>query len=88
MAGGIGGAGSAAGGFYAAAAAASETDGETFDNDTDFDDYDEWDYAEIVATVYVFAACISRHSKQYLTSEAALSPLHSRRLMAALDHCS
>lgn len=41
---------SAAGGFYVAAAA-SETDGETFDGDADFDESDEWDYSEILATL-------------------------------------
>lgn len=45
-------AGSAAGGFYSAVAA-SETDGETFDGDTDFDEYEDWDYAELFATMYV-----------------------------------
>ena len=44
--------GSAVGGFYAAAAA-SETDGETFDGETDFEDYEEWDYAEMFSTLYV-----------------------------------
>lgn len=34
-------------------ASASETDGETFDGDADFDEYDEWDYHEILNNVYV-----------------------------------
>lgn len=45
-------AGSAAGAFYSAAAA-SETDGETFDGEADFDEYEDWDYAELFATMYV-----------------------------------
>lgn len=51
MVGGGGSVGSAAGGYYAAAATASETDGETFDGDAEFDEYEEWDYAEILATL-------------------------------------
>lgn len=44
--------GSAAAGFYTAMPA-SETDGETFDGEADFDDYEEWDFAEMFSTAYV-----------------------------------
>lgn len=44
--------GSTAAGFYAAMPA-SETDGETFDGEADFDDYEEWDFAEMFSTAYV-----------------------------------
>lgn len=30
-------------------ASASETDGDTFDGDAEFDDYDDWDYAETLS---------------------------------------
>lgn len=50
--------GSTAGGFYAGAAQ-SETDGETFDGDPDFDDYEEWDYSELLAT-------LSKNMKTYV----------------------
>lgn len=48
----IGSAGGASA-LYGVGAPASETDGETFDGDADFDDYDVWDYAEILGTLYV-----------------------------------
>lgn len=32
---------------------ASETDGETFDGETDFDDFEDWDYREMLSTMYV-----------------------------------
>lgn len=32
-----------------AVASASETDGDTFDGDAEFDDYDDWDYAEMMS---------------------------------------
>lgn len=51
-------AGSATGGFYPAVAA-SETDGETFDGDAEFDEYEEWDYAE-------FFANMSKNVKTYI----------------------
>ncbi|CAN8074374.1 unnamed protein product [Agarophyton chilense] len=50
MVGGSTSSGATAAGFYAAAAA-SETDGDTFDGDAEFDEYDDWDYAEILSTV-------------------------------------
>ena len=37
-------------GFYVPAAS-SETDGETFDGDAEFDDYEDWDYAEILSNL-------------------------------------
>lgn len=40
-------------GFFPGVAAASETDGDTFDGDGEFDEYDEWDYQEMLAIVYV-----------------------------------
>lgn len=52
---GIGGA------FYAAGASASETDGDTFDGDADFDEYEDWDYNEILANVYVYSS-LMQHS--------------------------
>lgn len=42
--------GTTAAGFYAAAAA-SETDGDTFDGDAEFDEYDDWDYAEMLSAM-------------------------------------
>lgn len=45
-------AGSAAGAFYNTVAA-SETDGETFDGEDGFDEYEEWDYAEMLSSLYV-----------------------------------
>lgn len=57
MAGGIGtsrgsvGGGSMTGGFYPPGP--SETDGETDNFTDDFGEYDDWDYSEILATVYV-----------------------------------
>lgn len=42
--------GATAAGFYAAAAA-SETDGDTFDGDAEFDEYDDWDYAEVLSAM-------------------------------------
>ncbi|KAI0565630.1 hypothetical protein FGB62_16g027 [Gracilaria domingensis] len=50
MVGGSTSSGAAAAGFYAAAAA-SETDGDTFDGDAEFDEYDDWDYAEMLSTM-------------------------------------
>lgn len=32
-----------------AVASASETDGDTFDGDAEFDEYDDWDYAEMLS---------------------------------------
>lgn len=52
MVGGGSSASSAGGGFYNAIAA-SETDGDTFDGEDGFEDYEEWDYAEMLATMYV-----------------------------------
>ncbi|CDF32160.1 unnamed protein product [Chondrus crispus] len=50
--------GSAAAGFYTAMPA-SETDGETFDGEADFDDYEEWDFAEMFSTA-------SKNVKKYI----------------------
>ena len=47
--------GSIAGNFYAPAAANSETDGETFDGDNEYDEYEEWDYAEMLSNLYVLS---------------------------------
>lgn len=41
--------------FYGTPASTSETDGETFDGDAEFEEYDDWDYAEILANTYVEA---------------------------------
>lgn len=47
--------GSAPGTFYNVAATASETDGETFDGDAEFDDYNNWDFAEVFSNLYAFS---------------------------------
>lgn len=49
---GGGSASGSASGFYIAAPN-SETDGETLDGETDFDEFEEWDYSEIIANMYV-----------------------------------
>lgn len=46
---------------------ASETDGETFDGDADFEEYDEWDYAEILASLYVFFNTYASHPLSSVT---------------------
>lgn len=35
-------------------AASSETDGETYDAETDFDEFDDWNYQEMFSSMYVF----------------------------------
>lgn len=55
----LGGGGNAAGissAFYGGGqgvASASETDGETFDGDGEFDEFEEWDFNEILSNLYV-----------------------------------
>lgn len=46
-------AGSAAGANFYFNVATSETDGDTLDGDAEFEEYEEWDYAEMLATMYV-----------------------------------
>lgn len=43
----FGGSSTSSAGGFCAPAPTSETDGETFDNDADFDEYDDWDFNEI-----------------------------------------
>lgn len=54
MVGGHGSTGGSGIGIYGTSPA-SETDGETFDAETDFDEFEEWDYREILSTMYASA---------------------------------
>lgn len=64
MAGGHGSvSGSTAMGLYVGAAS-SETDGETYDAETDFDEFDDWNYQEILSSMYVLFT--AAHSSKFL----------------------
>lgn len=67
---------------------ASETDGETLDGEADYDDYDEWDYVEMFATLsknvktYILQPLVVGASAAFgMSIGEFISPRHSLSLL-------